>query len=141
MRRQLIVIWAALLVSIAIYAGIIVMMSQTWEPKTGNPLQANPIVLILGAAAVGSLLMAFVVPAQMLTEDKGFERIRSAYVIRWALIESVAIYGVTGAFLTLDPRVFFVGGAVAVAAMLLAFPSEEGTAGVPPASSRRPAGE
>ena len=140
MRRHLIVIWGALLASIAIYCGLVVMLSQSWESPSGDPT-SNPVVLALAAAALGSLVVSFAIPARLLSVERSEGRVRTAYVIRWALLESVAIYGLLAAMLTRDVRIFYAFGAVAVAGMLLAFPSEEGTAGVPPASSRRPAGE
>ena len=124
MRRHLIVIWGALLASIAIYCGVVVMLSQSWEAPSSDST-SNPIVLALAAAALGSLVVSFVIPARLLSVDRSESRVRTAYVVRWALLESIAIYGIVAAMLTQDVRPFYGFAAVSVAAMLLAFPSSD----------------
>jgi hypothetical protein len=46
-------------------------------------------------------------------------------IIQWALIESVAIYGLVGSFLKQDLRPFYAAAAIALAAYIVTFPTEE----------------
>jgi hypothetical protein len=123
------IIWMALLACVAIYGGVLWQMAAMWEKPERLSMQqlaANPIVLVLALMGLLSLVMAFTIPNMMmrgheLTQDT----IRVRSIVQWALIETVAIYGLVGAIITRDPRIFIAFGSVAILGFLLTFPSAE----------------
>ncbi len=127
--RILKIIWGALVISVMIYGLIVFMMSRVWAavPKEWQELTSNPILIALAIAAMATLVMAFLIfPAlQARRSDQSIAALRQRFIVQWSLIESVAVYGVVGTFMTQDPRVFAVFVTVAIAAFLLAFPTAE----------------
>jgi F0F1-type ATP synthase membrane subunit c/vacuolar-type H+-ATPase subunit K len=127
MTRQLRIIWASLAFCVLLYGAIIMMLSPNWPPPQSDmqPLMSNPILIALGFAALGSLVLAFVIlprlPLQASNPDNA-QRQRS--IVRWALIESVAIYGLVGSFLMQDIRVFALFGLVSIVGFVATFPRD-----------------
>lgn len=125
------IIWMSLLFCVAIYGGILWQLSTMWEktePRSLEELAASPVVLALSVAALTSIVLAFSIP-NMLMQGRPLtpEVLRARSIVRWALIESVAIYGLLGAFVMQDLRVFIALGGVAILGFLLSFPSDERT--------------
>lgn len=123
------IIWMALLICVAIYGAVLWQIAVTWEktePQSMEQLAANPIVLVLALMALLSLVMAFTIPNMMMRgRELTADTIRVRSIVQWALIESVAIYGLVGAFIVQDARIFIAFGSVAILAFLLTTPSAE----------------
>lgn len=127
--RILKILWGSLVASVLIYGILVFMISQIWVavPRNIQSLMSNPILMALTVAAMASLVMAFLIfPAiHAKRRDQSVITMRQRFIVQWALIESVAIYGLVGTFLTQDPRVFVAFAIAAIAAFLLAFPTAE----------------
>lgn len=115
---QLKIIWFALTMSIVLY-GVIAFMIVPRSDQSFDALFANPIILVLHLAGLAMFAISFVVPANML---KRSNNVRMAMIMRWAMIESSAVFGLLAAFIGQDVRLFLPLGALAIAGMLLAFP-------------------
>lgn len=137
--RLLRIIWASLVVSVAIYGFLLLMTGRSW-PAADRPVEEllqDPMVMVLAVGAIGALAMAFVMPRLIFRRGKPELRtpasphapvspaVRPRFIVQWALMESVAILGLIGAFVIQDMRVFVPFGAAAALALLLAFPTEE----------------
>lgn len=132
------VIWMALLVSVLIYGVVIWFVSQEWSATSGSEeILGHPVLLPLAIAAIATLAMSFFIPTIMLRQGSPSrtpmspiselavpDRVRTAFIIQWALLEAVAIYGLVASFLIQDLRPFLVFAGVAIVGLLLAFPSE-----------------
>lgn len=123
------IIWLALIVTVLIYGVVlwqIAVMREKTEPQSIEQLAANPIVLVLALMAVLSMVMAFTIP-NMLVRGRELtpELIRVRSIVQWALIETVAIYGLVAGFIVQDARIFVAFASVAILGFLLTFPSAE----------------
>jgi amino acid transporter len=140
------IIWFGLLMSIVIYAAVAFVVV---EGPAATPLEdafSDPIVLALHGAGLAVFAMSFVVSAAMLKGTSSANaqahraapqpppapgvvrvtpRMRSALIARWAMTEATAVFGLVAAFLKSDPRLFLPLGALAIAGMLLAYPSDD----------------
>lgn len=125
------IIWVALLICVLIYGAVLWQIAVTWsetEPRSIEQLGANPFVLVLALMALISMAMAFTIPNLMMRgRELTPDVIRVRSIVQWALIETVAIYGLVGAFIVQDARVFVAFGSVAILGFLLTFPSSERT--------------
>ena len=123
------IIWMGLLICIAIYGFVLWQMANVWEKAESQSVQqlaANPIVMALALMGFLSIVMAFTIPNMLMRgREPTPEAMRLRSIVQWALIESVAIYGLVGTFITREPRIFAVFGGAAVLGFLLTFPSEE----------------
>ena len=122
------IIWASLVLTLLIYGVILMTLANAWgaPERSLEDILRSPFVLVLGVAGLASLTMAFVLPAGILRRNAAVPNIeRTACVIQWALIESVAIYGVLASFILQDVRPFLGFAAVALAAFVMTFPTEE----------------
>lgn len=116
------VIWIALTISIVLYgviAFIAVLPSEPAQPF--DAFFSNPIILGAHVMGLTMLIMSFVIPPVLSRRGPKPQ----SFVIRWAMIESAAIFGLVAAFIGEDPRLFLPLGALAIAAILLAFPPRE----------------
>jgi len=134
--RTLPIIWVALLMSVAIYGAIawIAARGRAVEPGSGF---SNLLVIVLCAAALGTLVASLVVSRIVASSgDARTPNAPSAYrpithaaqnaiVIRWAMTEAVAIFGLVGAFVTGDWVVFVPFGVVGFFGILLAAPTDD----------------
>jgi hypothetical protein len=140
--RTVRVIWFVLLMSIVIYGVIAWMVVGSVPEGPFAEAIADPLVIGFYAGGVGAFVMAFIMssavhrrtamrgaprppasPAgEMLTVPP---RTRVALVVRWSLIEACAVFGLVAAFLESDPRLFLPLGALAIAGMLLNYPTDE----------------
>lgn len=132
------IIWGSLLMSIAIYGVVAAVVAKTMTATVAGGA-ANPIVLVLGVVALMMALMAIFVPraAMRRSEERGSiappdpsappsvpPNVFTALIIRWAMLEAVAILGLVAALITADPRAFIPLGVVAIAGMLLSYPGD-----------------
>lgn len=134
--RTVRIIWLALLISVLLY-GVLAMVVRPAE----QPLSGTPAIFVLHVIAIPALLGAYLVP-KFLDRGAADEALRDAMttppsdnpsvppklfvglIARWAMLESVAIFGLMAALLGGDPRLFFPLGIVSVAGMLLSYPGE-----------------
>ena len=141
--RTVRVIWFALLMSVVIY-GVVAWVAVGSVPDGSfEEALANPTVIGLYAAGLGAFVMSFIISSAVhrRTAMRGSApgpsasptgevltvppRTRVALIVRWSMIEMSALFGLVAAFLTRDPRVFLPMGLLAVAGMLLNYPSDE----------------
>ena len=124
--RTVRIIWFAMVVTLAMYGVILAAMQRSWEitERTAAELLHAPLVLPLAAVALGTLVMAFVMPAVL--RKRGVP-MRTWMIVQWALIEAVAIYGLMASFLVRDLRPYYVAGAIALVAYIATFPTDERT--------------
>ena len=116
--------------AIVLYGIILKVLAQAWQeeaPKSIDDLLANPTLMIIGIFALSSLVMALFVLPQLYARrrDHSSVALRQNLIVRWAMLESIAIFGLIGAFLVRDERVFYALGGLALFGMLLMFPSDE----------------
>jgi len=133
--RAIRIIWAALLASVLIYAFLIFMAVPKAPPAPFQAAFSNPIILILHVIGLMVFFMAFVMSSLLLRRASTpppppgtmiiSGRVRLALLVRWALMESAAIFGLVAAFLAQDPRLFLALGCLAVIGMLASYPSDD----------------
>ena len=127
-RPVLPIVWGSMIVAVVFYAALVFLLVPV--PPRSSPMEwiANPIALGLHVAAFGTFMTAFVLPA-VLTRRRGTEPdaafSSSGWIIRWALLESVAIFGLLAAFLAKDPRAFLILGLLSLAGFMTAYPRTE----------------
>ncbi len=130
------IVWACMLISIGVYGiALSMMVSQAMPEEAVSHFLQHNLFIPLAAAAFGSLCMSIVLPkilAQRVTritapsERQGLGLPYFApFVIRLALIESVAIYGLVLGFITHNMSPFYLFGAVAMGIMLANYPKNE----------------
>lgn len=115
---QAIILWGALLMSIGIYAGVATFIRQSG----GAPEPPAPILLpVLAFVALGNSMFALV-GVRRITAASG--NYTTYAILRWALAESVAIFGLVLALVgfPLAAGYAFIGWAAFL--MVLMFPSD-----------------
>jgi hypothetical protein len=120
--KTLQVIWVALFMSIVMYAAIAFAIIPVGEGRVVAAITSNPIVLAVYAAAFMVVVGSFLAFAAL---SRQVEKQQVAHIVRWAMIESAAIFGLVAAFIASDRRLFIPLGVLALAAMIVAFPREE----------------
>jgi hypothetical protein len=116
-------VYFALITSLFIYAGIVWSVSRTWTPSgTLEQELGQPIILVLMGLSMATFAFSFSLGAWMNAETPERQRLRM--VMRWAIIESVAIYPFLAAFFTHDWRLFAIGWILALIGFALAPPPE-----------------
>ena len=129
------IVWLALVVAIVIYGVLaFVIPPQAGTARTGF---GNQTVLILYVAAALVLLTAVVFPRIMRrsaaanrdhtssTQASAIsQRAWVANVIRWALLEAIAILGLMASMIDGSPMLFLPLGLIAAAGMILSYPAE-----------------
>ena len=108
-------IWFALLASVGIYAALPLLI-----PPMGSEPQAG-VLLPLAAAALMTAAMSFVVPSLIAKnappEQQGEQLDFTLNVVRWALAEAVAVFGLV-LYLLGHPVTFAWGFAIASAVLM-----------------------
>jgi len=120
-KSPLPVIWFALTVSVTLYGVIAYVMAPAGE-QPFDAAFSNPIILALHIAGIGMFVMSFVLSSMLM---KRSSNVRGAMIVRWAMIESAAVFGLLAAFIGNDVRLFIPLGALAIAGMLMAYPRSE----------------
>jgi F0F1-type ATP synthase membrane subunit c/vacuolar-type H+-ATPase subunit K len=117
--QQTRIIWLAMLMSFGFYfiiAFVAVPVAET------DPFQNDSLVAVLYILAAVTFVAAFLVSSMIMRRDPSPERTRLGYIVRWAMIEATAIYGLIAAFLRQDRRLFLPLGILAVIGMLISYP-------------------
>ena len=139
---QALIMWGALLAS----QGMIVLVSQTAMTRTPTAPDAAVIqapASAMGAipewmfivAAVVSLALAYAVPKLLTKPQPTFDssgavtaesmrRILPIWLVRWALLESVTLFGFLDSMLNANPRAIYPFAGAALIGFILSFPSE-----------------
>ena len=133
-------IWLAFLASICVY-GVVTLVFLPETPPTPFARAFSNLVIpaIYGMGAI-MLALSFIIPpivvrgpdvpasmrapADPSGEIRLDPRTRYRLVLRWTLIESAAIFGLMASYIASDTRLFFPLGALAIAGMLLSYPSD-----------------
>jgi hypothetical protein len=113
------VIFFAIIVSTVVYA--VVVWAATDQRIAAQSLEdelRSPVTLGLYAAAVVMFIMAFVVPTRI-------PRRSARYIARWAMLESVAVFGLVDALIFNDWRLYLPPWIVALIGLSRAFPHGE----------------
>jgi hypothetical protein len=116
---QLRILWLALTTSIVLY-GVIAYVVVPMGAQPFDDAMSNPMILALHIAGLGMFVMSFVASSVLLKNSNR----RVASIIRWAMIEAAAVFGLVAAFLSQDLRLFLPLGALAIAGMFMAYPRE-----------------
>jgi hypothetical protein len=126
---QIRLIWFALLISIGLYFVIAYLII----PSSGDqPLSAtfdDTIVQILYLVAAITFVAAFPISSMMMRREPSPARTRLGYIVRWAMFESTAIYGLMAAMLRQNLRLFLPLATLAIAGMLFSYPRDESAHG------------
>ena len=109
------------MMSVALYGVIAYVMAPVGE-QPFDAAFSNPIILALRIAGIGMFAMSFILSSILM---KRSANVRGAMLIRWAMIESAAVFGLLAAFIGNDVRLFIPLGARAIAGMLIAYPKRE----------------
>ncbi len=135
-------IWAALLFSLVLYGGVLIQIISTQSDPAGPAEFNKNTVVILGFMAVVSLAVGVFLPRHMLREAKKQKPeifrspspqslpielqtdVSTCMIIRYAFLESIALYGFSLGFLSKDPNYFFIFASVTVVGFLLNYPSD-----------------
>jgi hypothetical protein len=130
---QALVIWGSLLAS----QGMIVLVSQTAMTRTPSAPDltgARPPASAVGhipssfffIAAGVSLILAFVIPNLLLKRQKVLtvKKVLPIWLVRWALLESVTLFGFLNAMLNANPQAIYPFAGASLIGFVLSFPSE-----------------
>jgi hypothetical protein len=140
--RAIRTIWMAILGSLLIYAMVLYLAvgERSTEPLAAH--FANTTVLVLHLAGFATFVMGMVMSSRLLRGSMNAEarpgspplptsevvvtaRTRVALIIRWALMESAAIFGLLAAFLMREPLLFLPLGALGAIGILASYPSDD----------------
>ena len=115
------IIWMALTMSIVLYgvAAYVVVPPDDTAPFDAAYRDAR--ILALTVAGVMFFLMSLVMPLVLKSRTAG----RLPFLMRWMLTEMTAVCGLLAAVLGQDFRLFLPLGGLALAGMLLTYPSSE----------------
>ena len=112
------IVWFALTMSQLIYGVVGAMISPDVPEVT------DMLLIILSAVGAFNAVLAFVL-VPMFFKVTSQENVLSLFILQWALIESIAIFGLVGKILA-GSMMFLVGMlALSIIFMLLLFPSEK----------------
>lgn len=127
-RSALPMLWASMVLAVVIYAALVFFLVPVPEDSGPMDWAANPIALGLHVAAFGTFMTTFVLPT-VLTRLRPSELSGgvsgAGWIIRWALLESVAIFGLLAAFLVKDARAFLILGLLSLAGFVITYPRAE----------------
>ena len=135
--RTVRVIWFALLMAVGVY-GMIIFVIKPLGGEVDRPF-TDPLVLVLHVVGVIEFTLAYVVSSMIMrsgaqrqpaaptnpNQDEFMsQRLFRALIIRWALFECCAVFGLLAGFISSDPRLFLPLGGLGVAGMLLNYPGD-----------------
>ncbi|HWW60625.1 MAG TPA: hypothetical protein VN181_04580 [Thermoanaerobaculia bacterium] len=110
-------IWFAIFASTLIYFIIVFIIAREPQRPFNDSLRLTFTFVLYGAALV-TYAMSYIAPARIAQAQPRF-------IVRLALTEAVAIYGLLAAFLAHDWRLYIAPWAVAFIGFLQAWPSAE----------------
>jgi hypothetical protein len=142
---QSLFIWGAFIAS----QGMIVLVSQTAMarmPSAPDGIAQIPVSMPPAASAIGHVpewifyvaagacaLMALVIPRLLskgtgetpqMTSQKTSQKILSAWLVRWVLLEAITLIGFLDAMLSAEPSAIYPFAGVALIGFLFSYPSE-----------------
>jgi hypothetical protein len=123
-------IWFAIAFSTVIYA-VMAYTIASQPPQSFDESVRNPIVMVVYGLAVLSFVAGLAIPALLRRAPA-----QTRMIVTLAVFESCAVFGLIGAFISRDWRVYLPAWALAVIGFMRAWPSGEVTA--VPGSSQRP---
>jgi hypothetical protein len=118
-NRTLPIIYAALLASIAIYGVLAFVMTRGGTELTFAELLQRPFVIPLYIAGGVTFIAAFFI-ANMLEQRGNPPQV--VYITRWALLESVVIYGLVVTLINHDVRLIIAPVALALLGFVMSVP-------------------
>ena len=124
--RVMLIIWAALLASVGVYA-LIGFVARPAGAGAGGATADPTLLFVFGALGLSTAALSFVVKAALLKQaavKRDAAGVQTAYIVALAVCESSALFGLVALFVTGDGR-SFVLFAVCVACMLLHKPRRE----------------
>jgi hypothetical protein len=121
--RTLPIIYFALLGSIGIYGVLAFVLTSGGSGLSFDELLKQPIVIPLYVVAVAEYPAAFAI--SRLLKRKG-RPARVYFIVRWALLEAIAILGIMAALLTHDVRAFLPLLALSLLGFARSAPRERG---------------
>jgi len=121
---------ALYLVSTGVFAVIVFALPQRLDqPQLVEPSMVNTLILVFGLMAFAGIVMGFVLPDRILlrlgSETTLSQRSVASTVLRCALFETPAIYGVALSFIGASMPVALGFIIVSAGCMLITFPTEE----------------
>lgn len=134
--RLMRMIWVAMVISVLLYGFIAWTLTRGGDlrPPVEETIQL-PTVQVLYGLAVMMFILSSVLP-RIVLRGRGDElhhekphtsvpnEIRLALILRFAMLESVAIFGLVCAFMFSDGRLFIPPAMLSLVGFLMAFPSE-----------------
>jgi hypothetical protein len=120
-HRNILIIWAAILMTIPMYLVLIWM-----NPVPPDP-EKSTLMLVLTGLSIVPVAISFLVKKKLLAkaaESQKLELVQQAYVVAFALCEVPILVGVLIHFLTGSPY-YFVTIAVGAICILLQFPRQQ----------------
>lgn len=114
------IIWFALLISVLIY-GFVVWFVVGPSAVDLKVELLQPFMLVVYAVAIVTYVAAFVFSGTLARRGTPGE---TTLIVKLAMLEAVAIYGLLGAFLAHDARLFVPTAALSLVGMLRSFPLE-----------------
>lgn len=124
------IIWFAIVSSLLIYAFVGWFTLRTPRPGSERPWQESlqqPVVLALYIAGVAMFFASLAIPKVIAGRSSGTTQqspVRQALIVRWALAESIAIFGLVAAFVSGHLELMIPLWLVSLVAVVIAFPSE-----------------
>ena len=114
------IIWAALTFSQLIYA---VVGGFVLSPQEGSGPDETLLYGLLGVAL--STIAAAVLVIPNVVKVKSFDAVVTPFIVQWALVESVALYGLVGKVLGASNTYLFGLTFLAMTFMVILYPSEK----------------
>ena len=115
------VIWMALTMSVVLYGVVAYVIAPPDDTVPFDAAFRDVRTLALSASGVMFFLISLVISRVFTAQSAG----RAPFVMRWMLTEMTAVCGFIAAVLGQDFRLFLPLGGLALAGMLLTYPSSE----------------
>jgi hypothetical protein len=120
-HRNILIIWAAILMTIPMYFLLISMSPVPLDPEKST------LMLMLSGLSIVPVAISFLVKSKLLAKSaelQKLEMVQQAYVVAFALCEVAILLGVLIHFLTGSPY-YFVTIAIGAMGILLHFPRKQ----------------
>jgi hypothetical protein len=118
------IIWGAMIMSLVIFAFVLVHLDQleTVIPGSFNPNDQAQMIPMMGFS---SLLLALFLYRTRVAPIEAMPQRALGYILTWVMLESVAVMGFAGSFLSGNGFYFLLNGMVALVGYLATFPREK----------------